>query len=268
MTLMSAEYTTLLYAVTDSVATITLNRPDRMNAFTDVMIKELTAALRTADKDSAARVVLVTGAGKGFCAGQDLDAFAGEDIKRPNRLFDHLMAFYKPMVQQLRTMGKLVIAAVNGPAAGAGMSLALACDLRIMGDKAFLMQAFSNIGLIPDAGGTWLLARQVGYSRALQLSAEAERIPADVCLSLGLTNKVVPQDALPAEAMAWAIRLAQRPTATLAFTKRAMNKAMETGLMEMIDYEAHLQQLASETEDFVEGTTAMREKRAAKFTGR
>ncbi|MEO6061347.1 MAG: enoyl-CoA hydratase-related protein [Thermoflexales bacterium] len=259
------ELTTITAETAEGVSTITLNRPERMNAFTDVMIKELTATLRAADKDPAARVVLVSGAGKGFCAGQDLDAFAGEDIKRPNRLFDHLMALYKPMVQQLRTMGKLVIAAVNGAAAGAGMSLALACDFRIMSDKAFLMQAFSNIGLIPDAGGTWLLARQVGYSRALQLSAEAERIPADVCLALGLTNKVVAHDSLPAEARAWALRLAQRPNTTLALTKRALNKAMEAGLMEMIDYEAHLQQLAAETDDFTEGTAAFREKRAARF---
>ncbi|HQZ55009.1 MAG TPA: enoyl-CoA hydratase/isomerase family protein, partial [Thermoflexales bacterium] len=185
------ELTTIAAETAEGVTTITLNRPERMNAFTDVMLKEITAALRAAERDQATRVVLLTGAGKAFCAGQDLDVFAASDIRAPNRLYDHLMAYYKPMVQQLRSMGKLVIAAVNGAAAGAGMSLALACDLRIMSDKAFMMQAFSNIGLIPDAGGTWLLARQVGYSRALQLSVEAERIPAETCLSLGLANKVV-----------------------------------------------------------------------------
>jgi 2-(1,2-epoxy-1,2-dihydrophenyl)acetyl-CoA isomerase len=263
-----SELATIAVETAEGLTTITLNRPERMNAFTDVMIKEITAALRASERDPAARVVVLTGAGKAFCAGQDLDAFAAADIRRPNRLYDHLMAYYKPMVQQLRGMGKLVIAAVNGAAAGAGMSLALACDLRIMSDKAFMMQAFSNIGLIPDAGGTWLLARQVGYSRALQLSAEAERIPAETCLSLGLANKVVAHDSLAAEARAWALRLAQRPNATLALTKRALNKAMEVGLMEMIDYEAHLQQLAAETEDFTEGTTAFREKRAARFNER
>ena len=258
----------ILFETSNHIAHITLNRPDKVNAFNRAMALELQQVLDAAAADENVRAIYLTGSGKAFCAGQDLDAFASADIRQPNRLYEHLMAYYKPMVQQLRTMGKLVIAAINGPAAGAGMSLALACDLRIMSDKAFLMQAFSNIGLIPDAGGTWLLARQVGYSRALQLSAEAERIPADVCLSLGLTNKVVTQDVLLTEAMAWAIRLAQRPTAALALTKRAMNKTMETGLMEMIDYEAHLQQLASETEDFIEGTAATREKRAAKFTGR
>lgn len=265
---MNTDYTHLLYVVADGVATITLNRPGRMNALTDAMIEEITAALRAAERDPAARVAVITGAGKGFCAGQDLDAFAGEDIRRANRVYDHLMTFYKPMVQQLRTMGKLVIAAVNGPAAGAGMSLALACDLRIMADNAFLMQAFSNIGLIPDAGGTWLLARQVGYGRALQLAAEAERIPADICLALGLANKVAPADALLAEASAWAKRLAQRPTAALALTKRAMARAMELSLMETLDYEAHLQQMAAQTEDFFEGTAAFRERRNPAFKGR
>lgn len=258
----------LLHVVADGVATITLNRPDRMNALTDALIEGITAALRAAERDPAARVVVMTGAGKGFCAGQDLDAFAGEDIRRPNRIYDHLMTFYKPMVQQLRTMGKLVIAAVNGPAAGAGMSLALACDLRIMADTAFLMPAFSNIGLIPDAGGTWLLARQVGYGRALQLAAEAERIPAETCFALGLANKVAPADALRVEALAWAKRLAQRPTAALALTKRAMARAMESGLLETLDYEAHLQQMAAQTEDFVEGTAAFRARRSPAFKGR
>ncbi|MFQ5578398.1 MAG: enoyl-CoA hydratase-related protein [Anaerolineae bacterium] len=255
----------ILYEVADAVAAITLNRPDRLNAITDELFAELLKALKQAAKDSAVRAVLLTGAGRAFCAGQDLQAFQGE---RPdNHVYHHLMTSYRPVIKQLRAIEKPVIAAINGVAAGAGASLALACDLRIMSSQAFLLQAFSNIALIPDAGSTWFFVRQVGYSRAFELAIEGERIPAERCLELGLANRLAEPDALMDDARAWAVKLAQRPTLALGLTKRAMNRALTATLLETLEYEAHLQQLASGSSDFVEGVAAFIEKRPPVFTG-
>jgi 2-(1,2-epoxy-1,2-dihydrophenyl)acetyl-CoA isomerase len=261
-----AEYQTILYQVDQGVATITLNRPERLNAFTDQMLLEITQALKSADKDETVRVIVISGAGRGFCAGQDLNSLP-ETISE-HQLYDHLMDHYRPMIKLVRTIEKPILAAINGPAAGAGASLALACDLKIMAKTAYLLQAFNNIGLIPDAGSTWFLVRQVGYSRAFELAVEADRIPAERCLELGLVNRIVEPDALLPEARAWAEKLAQRPTYAVGLTKRAMNRALTSTLMEAIEYEAHLQQLAAQSEDFAEGTKAFKEKRPAVFKGK
>jgi 2-(1,2-epoxy-1,2-dihydrophenyl)acetyl-CoA isomerase len=180
----------------------------------------------------------------------------------------YIVANYQPLMQLICTLPKPVIAAVNGVAAGAGASLALACDLRVMADDAQLMQAFSNIGLVPDAGACWFLARQVGYSRAYEIAIEGERIGAARCLELGLTNRVVPAAELLPAAHAWAATLAERPTRALALTKLALYQALQSDLAETIAYEAELQKQTIVSADHREGLAAFRERRKPVFTGR
>ena len=177
------------YAVRSAVATITLNRPQTRNAINDELLEGLRAALEQARDDGQVRAVVLTGAGKGFCSGADLAMFAGPIT--PDEVLEYLVGRYRPIIGLICSLPKPVIAAVNGVAAGAGASVALACDLRVMADDASLLQAFSNLGLVPDAGSTWFLSRMVGYSRAFELMSEAERIGAARCLELGLANQVV-----------------------------------------------------------------------------
>ncbi len=259
------EYTTIRYRIEQSVATITLNRPQKSNAFNNQMLEELHGSVLQAWKDDGVKAVLLTGSGKGFCAGQDLEAFQTEvrdDVR------GHLRQRYKPLILALVEIPKPVIAAVNGAAAGAGASLALACDLRILADDASLIQVFSKIGLIPDSGSTWFLNRQLGYSRALQLAIEAEPLSAARCLELGLANRVVSAASLAKEAHAWAQQIAALPPLAVGLTKQAIRQAGHLELAEAIDLEAELQQKAAESQDFREGVTAFREKRTPVFTGR
>ena len=216
-------YETILYKREGSIALITLNRPQKRNAMDNALNRDLLSALAHASDEQQVRAVLITGAGKGFCAGADLTIF--QPIPTPDQIYHYIITTYLPMMEIITTMQKPVIAAVNGVAAGAGASLALACDLRVMAHDASLLMAFSNIALIPDAGATWLLARLVGYSRAYEIAIEGQRVHAERCLELGLTNKVVPAEQLLEISLAWAEQLAQRPTLALGLTKKAMHYA-------------------------------------------
>jgi len=262
-------YQTILFDQREGVATITLNRPEVLNACNRQLMEELAAALKTCERDPAIRCVLLTGAGRAFCSGQDLRVLgelAGEQGRPP--VAEHLRRLYNPVILRMREMEKPILAAVNGVAAGAGMSLALACDLRIAAESATFIQAFVRIGLVPDTGSTYFLARIVGLGRAFELAVSGRRVSAQEALELGLVNRVVPDDRLAEEAMAWAQELAQGPTRAIGLTKRALNRALLLDVDEMLDYEAQLQQIAAGTADSAEGIRAFLEKRRPSFVGR
>lgn len=261
-----SEYETIQYEMQGNVALLTLNRPERRNAMNRELNRDLLAGLERAAGDNQVRAVLVTGAGKGFCAGADLAMFQSQPTA--DQVYEIIVSSYQPMMEVVTGMKKPVIAAINGVAAGAGASLALACDLRLMAHDATMMMAFSNIALVPDAGATWLLTRLVGYSRAYEIAVEGSRIPADRCLELGLTNKVVPAEQLLLIAMAWARKLAERPTLALGLTKQAMQFAQLHDLSSSIEYEARLQKQTVSSQDFIEGVMAFMQKREAQFQGK
>ena len=260
------DYETILYEVQEGVAHLTLNRPERRNAMNPDLNRELLAGLQQAESDPQVRALLITGAGKGFCSGADLTIF--QDRPSPDVVYDDIVNGLGPLVRTIVAMPKPVVAAVNGVAAGAGASLALACDFRVLGHDAAMLMAFSNIGLVPDAGATWFLVRQIGFSRAFEFAAEGERLPADRCLELGLANKVVPAEDLLDISLAWALRIAKRPTLALGKTKGALRFAQLHDLQSTIEYEARRQQEAYQSEDFVEGVSAFLQKRKPQFNGR
>ncbi|MDO4264250.1 MAG: enoyl-CoA hydratase-related protein [Deinococcus sp.] len=244
------------------VRTLSLNNPGRLNALTAPLAEQLLAALQAAASDPAVRAVVLTGEGRGFCAGQDLTEVAGPLLRGEGvDLRGHLTRHYQPVIAALRGMDKPVIAAVNGVAAGAGASLALACDLRVSSEDAQWVQVFSNIALIPDAGSTWFLPQLVGFGRAFELMGLAEPLSARQALELGLCQQVFSADSFAAQAQAYAERFAERPALALALTKRALNAALSSTLEQSLALEAELQQQAGESADFREGVQAFLEKR-------
>lgn len=263
-----ADYQTILYEVAAGVATITLNRPDVLNAFNDLMIAETTAALKAAERDEAVRCLILTGVGRAFSSGQDLDDVKTRrsDPAAPG-IGEHLRRGYNPLILKMRTLEKPILGAINGVAAGAGCSVALACDLRICSDKASFIEVFVNIGLIPDSGSTWFLPRLVGMARAFEMAATAQRVQANEALAMGLVNRVVPAAELMPAVRELALKLAQAPTRAIGLTKRALNRAWTTSLEEALEYEAFLQEIAGRTHDHDEGVTAFLEKRTPQFTG-
>jgi 2-(1,2-epoxy-1,2-dihydrophenyl)acetyl-CoA isomerase len=261
-------YQQIAVARDGGVLTITLNRPDKLNAMTGVMSDELVDVFASA-RDDEVRALVVTGAGRGFCAGQDLTEFeeAYRSGERPD-IREHLTRSYHRLIPLVVETPKPVIAAVNGVAAGAGVSLAAACDIRIAGEDARFTQAFVKIGLVPDSGGTWLLPRIVGFARALELSITGEVIDAAAALEIGLVNRVVAGDVLEEEVSELAARLSAMPTAAIAETKALLRGALGLGLEAALAAEADAQARMGQTDDHLEGVMAFAEKREPRFQGR
>ena len=250
------------------VLTITLNRPERLNALNPEMHKLLRQGLERAAEEPAIRAVLLTGAGRGFCAGQDLaerDVSAGA---APIDLSVSLGSYYNPLVRRMRALPKPIVGAVNGVAAGAGANLALACDLVVAARSASFVQAFSKIGLVPDSGGTWFLPRLVGSARAMGLALLAEKLSAQQAEQWGLIWKAVPDDDLSAESMKMAKALAEGPTKGYALLKKALGASPGNSLDAQLDLERDLQREAGLSEDYREGVSAFKEKRAPRFKGK
>jgi 2-(1,2-epoxy-1,2-dihydrophenyl)acetyl-CoA isomerase len=246
------------------VATLTLDRPEALNALTVAVKVGLREALVAIAADRSVRVVILTGAGRGFCAGQDL---AERDLPDAAPLDVELRERYNPIIRALRSMGQPVIAAVNGVAAGAGASLAFACDLRIAAAEARFVLAFGKIGLVPDSGATWFLPRLVGAARAADIALVGDPISAEEALRIGLVSKVVPADELMTEARSLAESLAASAPLALALTKSALERAATIDLETALEGEAKLQGIAGASTDHAEGLAAFREKRAPRFTG-
>ncbi len=265
-----SEYADLLYDVTDGVATITLNRPERMNAISGPMLQSFSRAFRDADRDPAVRVIILTGAGRGFCAGLDLkDLAAGTGIGAGNGAglgarFD--LADSPPVV--LHTTDKPVICALNGPAAGYGMDLALGCDIRIASTEAKLAAVFAKRGILPESGGTWLLPRLIGWAKAAEVAFLGKVLSAEESLALGLVNAVVEPARLMDEARAWAAQIAANAPLAVQATKRMMRLGLEE-TFEANVHHVYLQLLPLfRTEDFREGVQAFLERREPRFQGR
>jgi 2-(1,2-epoxy-1,2-dihydrophenyl)acetyl-CoA isomerase len=246
-----------------AVLTITLNRPDVLNALNTALHKALRSALKDA-RDPEVRAVVLTGAGRGFCVGQDLREFqeAAGDIS------GRLRETYHPNVRAIRELEKPVIAAVNGAAAGAGLSLACACDIRIAADSATFVPAFVNIGLVPDSGGSYFIGRLLGPARAFEWMSSGRRLTAAEAHAWGLVSEVVEADALAGRAAAVAAELAALPTRAIGMTKRLLDRAWSSTLEQQLDWEAQLQSAATQTQDFREGVQAFLEKREPRFEGR
>ncbi|MBL8115940.1 MAG: enoyl-CoA hydratase/isomerase family protein [Anaerolineae bacterium] len=261
-------YETILWTVRDSVLTITLNRPEKLNAMSAFLLKELRAALEAAKGDSNIRAVVLTGAGRGFCAGADLSDVSAQMSENPQFSYrENLIETYNPIILTMREMPKPIIAAVNGVAAGAGMSLALACDVRIVAESASFLQAFVKIGLVPDSGSTWLLPRLIGVTRALELMLTGRKVSAGEALSLGMVNQVVPDTELATVVERTALELANAPTMTLGFIKQAVEFASSSTLEAALNKEAALQDLAGKTFDHGEGVAAFLSKRPPQYKG-
>lgn len=255
---------TILRDAAEGVLTLTLNRPDALNSFNIEMKEALLAAIKDAARDKSVRVVVLTGAGRAFSAGQDLKERQQADAAD---LGTELRLRYNPIVLAMRRMEKPVIGAINGVAAGAGISVALACDIRIASEAASFIEVFGRVGLVPDTGSSWFLPRLVGYARAAEMSFTTDPVDAATAERIGLVNRVVPADQLMIEAGALAARLAKSAPIAMALAKRALNRSLETNLEQALEFEAELQAIAGRSKDYAEGVAAFVEKRPANFTG-
>jgi 2-(1,2-epoxy-1,2-dihydrophenyl)acetyl-CoA isomerase len=258
-------YKFLRYENDAGIATIILNRPDVYNALNDEITFELQDAFKVVAKDDTVRVVVLTGEGKAFCSGQDLKA-SGAETKRS--FLDSLHKRYNPIIRAMRNLPKPIICRLNGVAAGAGCSIALACDMIIASEEATLIEVFINIGLVPDSGSSYFLPRLVGMAKAFELCAMGSKVKAKEAESLGLINKAVPIDELDKVVTEYATHFAKAPTKAIGLIKKMLNKSATSTLDEMLDYEAYCQEIAGNSQDYKEGVSAFLEKRKAEFKGK
>ena len=260
-----SQYETLDYSLRDRVVTIVMNRPDASNAINEQMQLDLLKAIRTASDDDETRVIVITGAGKNFSAGADLL----DRLKKPECTASELLEeYFKPILMAIYNAKKPFISAINGAAAGVASALAMVCDLTVMADDACIYQAFSKISLIPDGGASWHLVQQLGYKRAYEMVIEGEKMPAERCKELGLTNRVVPSDQLLEYAQNWAKELTFMAPLTLGYSKEALQNAKLTDLSNTIDDEGRIQDIIMQSHDAKEGMTAFFEKRPPVFVGK
>jgi 2-(1,2-epoxy-1,2-dihydrophenyl)acetyl-CoA isomerase len=258
-------YTFLLYQHENGVATITLNRPEVYNALHDEITYELQDVFKKVANDEAVRVVVFTGAGKAFCSGQDLKAVTGKEKKS---FLDSLHKRYNPIIKGMRNLPKPIICRLNGVAAGAGCSLALACDIIIASQEAMLIEAFVNIGLVPDSGSSYFLPRLVGMAKAFELCSMGSRVNAKEAEAIGLINKTVAPDQLDIAVKEYSDYFAKAPTKSIGLIKKMLNKSATSTLDDMLDYEAYCQEIAGNSSDYKEGVSAFLEKRKPEFKGK
>lgn len=257
------------YEKSDNIATITLNRPDVLNAVNERMGKELLDALRSAERDDEVHCLIITGSGRAFCAGEDIQDLRGQYERGENpKLGEKLLLKYNPIIRQIRRMQKPVIAAVNGVAAGAGAGIAYSCDIRVASDNARFLQAFIKVGLAPDSGTSFFLPRLAGFSKALELSLTGDELTSKDAERLGLVSKVVPAEQLMGTARELATKLAQGPLRAIGLTKRALNKSISSDLEAVLEYESYLQDIAGATADHIESVRAFFEKKKPVFKGK
>jgi 2-(1,2-epoxy-1,2-dihydrophenyl)acetyl-CoA isomerase len=266
-----SEYETVNVHRDGTAATIELNRPDTLNAWNAQLGHDLLAVVTAVAEDEGVRAVVITGAGRAFSAGADLRDLSGREERTPEGVPDVrrvLTERYHPIITTIRTMPKPVLAAVNGPAVGIGLSLALASDLVIAAESAYLLLAFVNIGLVPDGGSSLFVPTRIGFARATEMAMLGERIPAAQALDWGLVNRVVPDDAFASEVAALRDRLAAGPTRSYAGSKRQLNHWLYARMEEQLELEADIQQEMAGSPDFAEGVTAFIQKRPPAFEGR
>lgn len=257
-------YDTLLFDIKDGVGYITLNRPEVYNAFNDALSFELQKALKEVTQNPEVRVVVLTGEGKAFCSGQDLKDVQGQDKRN---LGESVLKRYNPIIRLMRNMPKPIVCRLNGVAAGAGCSLALASDVVVASENAKLIEVFVNIGLVLDSGSSYFLPRIVGSNKAFELSTMGTKVSASEALQLGMVNKVVPADELDAAVKEYTDYYAKAPTKAIGIMKKMLNKSFNSDLDTMLQEEAYGQEMAGYSKDYKEGTTAFLEKRKPEFKG-
>jgi enoyl-CoA hydratase/carnithine racemase len=255
----------VLIEIQDSIAIITLNRPDRYNSVNQDLLDGFNESFSIVENDDSIRAVVLTGNGKGFCAGADMSTFG---LITPEQSRDYIVEKYKPLMKRFLGLKKPIIGAINGTAAGVGAAFALACDFRVMSKESAILYAFINIGLGPDGGASWLLSRQVGYSKALEIASSGKKVLGEECLNLGLTNKLVDNSEILDSAKKWAFDLSKKATIAIGITKQDMIFSLDNNLYDTIEFEAKEQVAAFYSHDLKEGVNAFLEKRKAKFSGK